>query len=270
MALTRAAYPVAPPAMQRESTLLDVAHGESGSFDLHDGNGLYDSFHCMQFGQAADFCAPNVKDLDEQAPMWVDGIRFAAYGGVGCKAVGLDMKRMESEVARVFALGESAAVEQALMVQRFRDDTSPDNRWDPAVDLTPAGGAVSPKAGLAYLEDYAATVYVGTPVIHVPIAIGSLLLADVAEMQAGIVRSKLGSKIAVGAGYSMTNTSPAGVAAPAGEKWVYASGEVTYMNSEAIRHLAFEQTNNEVVVLAERAYIAAVECFTAAIRVKVE
>lgn len=270
MALVRAKYPVAPPATQRESTLLDVAHGESGGFELQDGNGLYDSYHCMLFGSAADFCAPNNKTLDDQSPLWVDGIRFAAYGGVTCKAVGLDQARIQAEVDRVFSLGESNAVEQALMVQRFRADTEVPSRWAAATDLTPAGGAVSPKVGLAVLEDHAATLYVGQPVIHVSVDIGSLLLADVAVKEGGIVMSKLGSKIAVGAGYSTINTSPAGVAAPAGEKWVYASGEVTYIASEKISHLAFEQSNNDVVVLAERAYIAAVECFTAAVRVKVE
>ena len=79
-----------------------------------------------------------------------------------------------------------------------------------------------------------------------------------------------GSKVVAGAGYDLPNTGPTGAAAAAGERWIYATGEVLVrQGAEVIVREAFDQVNNDHVVLAERGYVVAVDGFVAAVRVTV-
>ena len=199
----------------------------------------------------------------------VSGFRFAVYGGLVCKAVGFEtMDVSEAEVTRVFLNNESVGVEKAMMQTRFRASGT---LWGAPTDLTPAGGAVGPSVGLAILEGHAASRYAGTPTIHTSRTIGSLLWDKSKLTQRGeVYYSPQGSKVASGGGYEAVNTSPAGVAAPAGERWMYATGEVSLLRSEIKVEQVVNTTTNEVFVLGERLYVASVDCYTAAVRVKVE
>lgn len=266
--MTTAAYPIAPAVTKRRGTLLDAANVQEG-IELLDGRDLYESFNCLQFGATADFCGPNAKDLDGVAS-WVDGFRFAAYGGVVCKSVGLDQNSMKEKVRQAFETGESTAVERGLMTTRFVANADPENGWAAPVDITPAGGAVKPAVGVGLLEGYAGSVYVGAPTIHMPITIASLLLGvDGAVFEGDMLRTKTGSKVAAGAGYDFPNNGPTGAAAAAGERWLYATGEVVVKRGEVIVLDAMDYSTNEVFVLAERGYVASTECFVAAVRVQV-
>lgn len=275
MTVTQVSYPVTPTTTPRRSTLLHVAAVDDG-IEWLDGTDLFDSYNCMKFQAEAEFCAPNVKDFD-QAAGWQDGFRFAAYGGVACKAVGLDRARMLSEVERVFDAGESTAVERALMQTRFVAGADLDGAgagtelaWDAPVDLTPAGGAVKPEVGVAILEGHAASEYVGVPTLHLPVTIASLLAREAAvEFEGDILRTKLGSAVVAGAGYDYPNTGPTGAPAAAGEKWLYATGGVLVRRGNAEIRQAIAHEDNDVFVLAERGYVVAVDCYTAAVRVQV-
>lgn len=195
-------------------------------------------------------------------PNWIDGIRFGVYGGVICKVPGFDMETAAAEAKRVFLAKESVGVARALMQSRF---TTP-----AATDLTPAGGAVSPAVGLALLEGDAAIKYAGVPTIHVPRSIGTLLTRDLMiEMEGNALFSVQGSKIASDGGYESPNNSPAGVAAPAGEKWIYSSGEVALARGELIVKFDINRETDEVLVLVERLYVAAIDCLNSAVRVEV-
>lgn len=261
-----AAYPIAPAVTKRRGTLLDAATVQSG-IELLDGRDLYEHYNCLKFDAAAEFCGPNDKDLTDIGS-WVDGFRFAAYGGITCKTLGGESPKAKVEAA--FEMGESAAVEKAFLEQRFRANADPTNGWAAPTDITPAAGAVKPAVGVALLEGYAGSVYVGAPTLHLPITIASLLLGvDGAVFEGDTLRTKTGSKVAAGAGYDFPNTGPTGAAAAAGEKWLYATGEVLVKQGEVITREAFDHTNNETVVLAERGYVASAECFVAAVRVQV-
>jgi hypothetical protein len=202
-----------------------------------------------------------------ESPTWQDGFRFGVYGGIKCKGPGFDMVEAEGKVRAAFEASESVGVERALMTTRFVDGAA----WDPATDLTPAGGAVSASIGLALLEGDAAGKYAGTPIIHAPRAVASLL----STIGAGLDRegnrlvSKLGTPIAAGGGYACPNAGPTGAAPAAGEAWMYASGQVTVARGELLVKSDIDRVENDVYVLAERAYVAAVDCYTAAVRVKV-
>lgn len=268
MTVTQVSYPVAPTTTPLNGTLLSAATVQEGMNWL-DGRALFDSYNCMKFQAEAEWCAPNNKNFD-QAAVWQEGFRFAAYGGVSCKAVGLDQGRMQSEVERVFKAGESTAVERALMKQRFVAETV-DDLWDAPTDITPGGTAVSPAVGLALLEGFAADSYVGSPTIHIPVTIASLLSGNERiKVDGDRMWTRLGSKVAAGAGYDYPNTSPTGAAAAAGERWLYATGEVFVARSEAVIRQVIAQEDNDVFVLAERGYIAAVDCFAAAVKVTVQ
>jgi hypothetical protein len=269
--VTAVRYPVAPSTTPRKGHLLDAATVNDG-IEWLDGADLFDSYNCMKFQAEADFCAPNSKDFDQSAG-WVDGFRFAAYGGVLCKSIGLDRTRLQSEVERVFNAGESTAVERALMSTRFvanaADATLP-GEWAAPVDLTPVAGAVHPRVGVALLEGHAASEYVGIPTLHLPVSIASLLASVAAvEWDGDVLRTKIGSTIAAGGGYDYPNTGPTGAAAAEGEKWLYATGGVVVMRGPAEIREAFAHEDNDVFVLAERGYVAAVDCYTAAVRVQV-
>lgn len=197
---------------------------------------------------------------------WQDGMRFAVFGGVVCKTFeGID----EALVRKSFENRESYGVEKAFLQTRLVDSAT--LNWDAPVDLTPAGGAVKPEVGLAILEGHAATKYAGRPTIHAPRSIGSLLVSRTAAKYDGTeLVSGLGSKIAAGGGYDDPNSGPTGAAPAAGEKWMYATGEVVLQRGELLIQSSLNTTTNETFVLAERTYMGAVDCYTSAVRVKVE
>lgn len=202
-------------------------------------------------------------------PSWANAFRFAVYGGINCKMNDIDAD--SGRLEKAFANRESVAVARAIMQTRFIAGAGGDANWAAATDLTPAGGAVDPTVGLAILEGDAATKYAGVPTIHAPRSIGLLLFRNGgAEVVGDRYFSAQGSKIASDGGYENPNNSPTNTAAPAGEKWMYASGEVVVGRSELIVRGELNRENNENTVLVERLYVAAIDCYTAAVRVKVQ
>lgn len=203
---------------------------------------------------------------------WQDGIKFAVYSGVICKAVGFDRDFASAELDRVFMNKESVAVARALMAHRFIAEGS----WTAATDLTPAGGAVDPSVGLAILEGHAGSNYAGTPLIHAPRTIGSLLTRNgQAALSGNVLVSALGTPIAADSGYESPSNGPSGSAPSAGELWMYASGEVSLAASQPVFQqwgidLVETTDSNRIRILRERQYLAAVDCYTAAVRVKVQ
>lgn len=207
-----------------------------------------------------------------QSSAWQNAIKFAVYTGVVCKLVGFDVQNAEAELERVFNNRESIAVARALMQQRF---IASGGNWSAATDITPAAGAVDPSVGLALLESHAAANYAGQATIHMPRTIGSLVTRNgQAELVGNTLISSLGSKIAADPGYEFPNNSPTNTAPAAGELWVYASGEVTVAASEVVQKSGLDLVettdSNRFRILRERMYLATVDCYTAAVRVKVQ
>lgn len=266
MTITQIPEITAPAAEKRRSTLLDVATVVDG-IAWQDGTDLFSSWNHLTFGERSEFCGAGTKTLD-QLPYWVDGFRFAAYGGVTCKLS--DQDEQEAGVREAFLKGESTAVEAAMMEIRFVENAAggAPGEWPAPTDITPAAGAVSPRVAVALLEEAAAALYVGVPTLHLPLSISGLLLdLAAAEFEGDIIRTKSGAKVVAGAGYANPNTSPTGVAAAAGERWVYATGEVWIAKApEVVVRSAMDTSTNEIVTLAERGYIGAVDSFAIAIR----
>jgi hypothetical protein len=265
--VTTITYPSAPTLTKRNGTLLDAATVvDSGTSWLSDNEALFESFNCMDFGSSAVWCGPNAKTFSN-SPGWSPGFRFAAYGGVTCRSVGFDQSSAESGTRAAFEVGESTAVERALMKTRF---VALAGKWAVPTDITPAGGAVSVQAGIGLLEGYAGTKYAGAPTLHLPrVVVPMLNGTNSLSLEGGTLVTQLGSKVAAGAGYDFPNTGPTGAAAAAGERWLYATGEVLILRDDLVVQQELNRSTNDVVVLAERMYFAVVDCFTAAVKVKV-
>jgi hypothetical protein len=128
-------------------------------------------------------------------------------------------------------------------------------------DLTPAGGPVTAKTGLAMLEEAIGSCaggYNGT--IHgTRGAISSIIVfMDKGGDSGDVLLTPLGNMVIAGAGYP--GTSPAGVAPGAGTSWLYATGPVavrlgemqTFPEKGERLNNAFDTSINNISVRAER------------------
>lgn len=273
--IVRSKWSDTPAITPHVSTLLDHASIVEG-LDYVDDRGMVDSFNCLDMAVPTTLCPDVPGEKDFEAPHWIDGIVFAVYGGISCKPFGFSEERGLSKIEEAFRLKESVGVERALMQSRFVDgpDDDPgagvDLRWTQAEDLTPGGGPVSAEVGLALLEGRARSIYAGVPTLHIPGTIASLLASqDRIVVEAGKAYTKLGSKVAIGGGYEYPNNGPDGVDTDGSTLWLYATGEVFLARSPQVAVKAMDTTNNDIYALAERAYVAAIDCFAAAVEVTV-
>lgn len=218
--------------------LLDVATVHDGMAWI-DPIGLFDSFNCIR-PVAVDWTCPPASKTLTPSPAWVDGTRFYVYVPATCKSVGYDQSEGERSVSDLFDRVESFAVEQRFQAAVLASA--------PAV----VAGTFTPVNALALLEQDAATKYAGKPTIHMSRAIASLLTSqNVLDVVGSELRTKLGSKVAAGGGYASTS--------------MWATGEVTVLRGDKIVQQALNQGTNEVVTMAERAYVAAGDCYKAVV-----
>lgn len=121
-----------------------------------------------------------------------------------------------------------------------------DNRYlasAATIDLTPTPGtAVKPRYGQALLEGALGDTPTGAEgVIHTPKEVASILKV---QKDGGALRTNLGTKVVAGAGYSLKG--PSGANAPAGTRWMYATGPVTVRRGSL--HIVPEKVNQSVDV----------------------
>lgn len=230
------------------SSLLDHVRDQgnvqviNGAFGYVNNAGLYPSYNCLDLITPTAECPDplitetgDVKEFDSAE--WQPGFRFAVYGGVQCRAVGLDPDDQNAEVKRVFEQSMGKGIERAMVGRRFvaqplggPDVTPYYGVWDAPEDVTP-GTAVSLPVALALLEGNAAASYNGLPTIHMPRAAATIL-----EMQGLIVWNsdktlaftKNGSRVAIGGGYDDPEMLETGL-------WdMYATGDVSIQMADVI------------------------------------
>lgn len=274
-----------PSTTPLTSSIFDHATmAENDHFGLSNDTGLWPSYNCLDLAASTPSCPePSLTEDGEvkefQFVGWQEAFTFNIYGAVQCSLVGLDLADQKSEVGRVFALGESKAVEQALVETRFIDGGS-DHEWDAPTDLTP-GSDVTLLTALALLEGYAARVYAGQPTIHMPRAAATVLTAQGAlTWTGGKAYTKSGAKVACGGGYDDETMLASG-------SWdMYATGEVfierdtdfqVHQGTTTPGFIAYQAaqggyveaddpnkfTDNTGFALAERMFRVAVDCFVA-------
>lgn len=243
-----------------------------GHFGLHNNEGLWPSYNCLDTLVPTPICPDPLGSTLKTFSFaeWIKGFEFAVHGGVQCRTVGLDVADQKAEVERVFGLNEGKGVEQALLLNRFvATDSDAPVQWDAPVDVTP-GSPVTIQIALALLEGYAASVYAGVPTIHMPRAAASLLNERIVWID-GKAYTRSGSKVAIGGGYD----DPTALAT--GEWDLYATGEVFVERSETVSVQSYVLPgdgsgtgsdengipDNSVLALAERMFRVAVDCFVA-------
>lgn len=188
---------------------------------------------------------------------------FAVYKGVEC----VDMHEDDSTWARRgLELTEHIAVEQRVMSDLLAG----------ATDVTPTPGtAVSVRHGIALLEGVAAANYGGVPVLHMARSTTTIGFSEhVLEHDSAFkITTMQGALVANGGGYE-GNLSPAGVAAAAGEAWIYVTGAVTVVRGPVITNRVapgFDEDGfplNVQRALAERLVAVSAECIKYAVLVE--
>ena len=198
-------------------------------------------------GTASSVAADTFAKVTMDGVTTVFGEPVAIYGLSKCRPVGLDKATRQARAMDALSANEEYAIEGALLTRSFGS----------ATDLT-SGTPTSAERALAFLENYAARHYAGTPILHLDVYTASILSAKgLIEKAGNQMKTKLGTLVVVGAGYSQ-DPLPATVTA-------YISGQVVVRQGTASIRDAVETgtPDNSVVDLAERVDVVSVECFVA-------
>lgn len=260
MALIPGMVVPAPARLRRRYGLFDAAsgpldlapHGEGGGVRFVPDCGRSLAYGVTCYEDATD--AP-VKPLDGDTDEIDTGV-FVAISTLNCGAVGYSPQEYRAKARRRLEGSEQAAVEEALW-------TGLDFQGNGMGTLSLDGEASSIGAGydpglitdvVGALERYAYTdqQYGGVAYIHAPVEVAAF------AAEAGLIVPETSGP----GGRKLT---------PLGSVWVfgaYPSGEVivtgqttVWRGAEVQVYSSFENATNEVVLVAERAYSVAFECF---------
>lgn len=185
---------------------------------------------------------------------------FTAYLAGECTGAGIGPRadRFVDRLTRVFTAVEAAAVERVFATGDGHS-TLGAYLTDGNLDQLASGAAQPPVEGLALLEQAIADTG-GGGLIHVGPALATHWAAEggIQEVR-GQMQTKLGTRVAVGAGY--IGAFPDGGSTPAaGTEWAFATGPVAITRSEVFSNpadyaQALDRTSNLVVFIAERHYL---------------
>lgn len=246
----------APEQLRRRYGLFDAAagpldlpaHGEGGGVrftPLACGTSYAYGVSCYEPGAAP------AKPLDGGNAEISTGV-FAVLSTLLCGSVGYSDEEFRTQVRRRLEGSEMAAVEATLW-------GGDDFEGNPLDILTLSGEAEDIPAGydpglitdvVGALERYAYTVqgYGGVAYIHAPIEVAAFAAEAGLVLPDGVRKmTPMGSIWAFGA-------YPAGSIIVTGQTTVWRAPEIQVYNS-------FDQNTNEVLMVAERAYSVAFECF---------
>lgn len=251
-----------PHGLLNVATIIDVT-------DKHELNGVeWQPLSCAT-AQTTFWCPPE-GDPDPDPKTFTNSGRayappVAVYYGRECPPVGGDdYDKAVAYVKAGLAIGEQPALERWVW-QTILEPA--------ATDVTPvAGTPVAIDVGIGLIEGNLGEDYGGVGVLHVPLKAAAAVASDGHLIQGPGPRLStwVGNFVSLGAGYP--NESPAGVAAPAGQAWLYASGPVI-MRREGVVVVppsdreAINIIHNDRDLLAERVWVVGVECAVEAVLV---
>jgi len=161
---------------------------------------------------------------------WVDAAPFGVAAGQQCKPVGVELERIQ-ELAQVrFQLSEQYAVERAYWTgDVFPDGVESPYLTDPSAEVLHGTDPVKPAHAVGLLEAWLGHQSGAVGVIHAPRVLAPVL-AGMADSAGGKLRTKVGTRLALGTGY--LGTGPGGSAPPADTVWVYATGPVQVVRAQ--------------------------------------
>lgn len=180
---------------------------------------------------------------------------FTVIAGVTCGSLGT--LGVDDEQRATAAL---ASAEQRLVESQFEGGQVAPRLAAGGAVVTPAGtDAIKIKRAIGALESYIRDQYNGVGVLHMP-----PILAEYAAptKDGNVLRTKLGTPIAFGAGY--TGLAPAGTPAPADQAWIYATGAVMVRRSAVMVPArgveTLDKATNQTLMIAERQVMVAIDC----------
>lgn len=215
--------------------------------------------------------AHSTKELDSDVIGVTSSTPLVAYNLQACAAVG-SINQAIARARRSLELGEGRVLESVFEGLLLADATDVSSTPGTAVDLVD---------GLAQLEEYAASVYGGTPTFHMARGMATRLASRAALLRVGAgLETVLGGKVAAGGGYAGSAELADGTTTPGtGETWLYATGTVALWKGEMIEQGpvfvdnqpasagATRSMTNQTRALAERPMVVGYECFAAAVLV---
>jgi hypothetical protein len=260
MALIPGMVVPAPEQLRRRYGLFDAAsgpldlpaHGEGGGVrfvPVSCGGAYAYGVACYDTGEAPD------KPLDGDAEEISTGV-FGVLSTLNCGAVGYTTEEYRTKVRRSLEGSEMAAVEAALWGGDDFEGNALEilNLSDSAADI-PVGydpGLITDVVGALERYAYVTQQYGGVAYIHAPIEVAAF------AAEAGLVLPETsgptGRKITPMGSVWAFGAYPSGSVIITGQTTVWRAPEIQVYNS-------FDQNTNEVLLVAERAYSVAFECF---------
>jgi hypothetical protein len=201
------------------------------------------------------------------------GFPFTVYGSFQCSPIG-NWDRAYTRAEEMLRNGEERAVEGELGSGSHIQ--SPSLAAASSIDVTPTPGTpVTVTQGMAILEQYIGANAPGEGVIlasrrEATIA-ASVHLVHPNDAHTQLI-TKLDTPVAALGGYNF-RTGPNGVAAGAGQAWIFALGSAPRVwrgpvfNNPDSREQALRTSNNNLIVLAERNYVVGFDCFAVGVLV---
>jgi len=250
VALGASTYVEAPAGPPRRTGLLNVVTVERNV----PGNRWYggtDWYGIAGLQVAAYRSDPNARDSKTFGEM-VEGssATFHVYAGLERK-MPVNDGDVGTLASRVLEGTETVAVEKYL-VDNVLTDTG-----TTVLNST----AVTPEVGLALVEQAMAEGYGGLPLVHADVYLASLLTSTyeaVDHVGDGALATRLGTPVIPGAGYTCT-AAIGGVTPGAGESWLFGTGWIRCLGSEAIVRDGRDLPTNAHTAVAERMWNVAVE-----------
>lgn len=259
----------APPGIPRPWSLLTTATVLPMT-DAHAGNGVEWQPGVCEPADAWEVTCEQGGEKDQHS--WdgpvVEAEPFVVYGRAKCGVMaGATLEQARAKARANLLRGEAYTVERTFMEGTFGQSPS----LQDATDVSPAAGTLNPVGAMATLEAWLSETYLGVGVIHVPPAMVPYLCRYGLLERRGEqwVTCGLGTRVAIGAGYT-ANIGPDGTEAPAGEAWLYATGQVVIYRSDVMvspdDQWGVNHRTNDVDVIAERVYALGYECSAVAVR----
>lgn len=253
MTITQTGVPVLVPARTPIGGILQAATVIEG-VGLIAPEGMIESYNCMgiEVNEVdCDMFTGQTKRFD--SPTFTDAAMFVIQSGMTCKPFGFDGN--SPELRRAFEAKENEAVSIGLH----------DFVFDSATDVTPGAGSVSPATALGILEGVGLTEYSGDPIIHLGPGTLSQLTHNGAITRVGDhFETVLGTTVVPNLG---SETKTAGKLDA--DQWAYVTGAIVLARGPVVHEVQMDRSTNDISVLFERLYEAAVDCLVAKVKVKV-
>lgn len=241
--------------------------------------------YCVTGGAAPPLVDTGGRDTRAATP-------FTVYAEIDCSPVGTQWDQGLEDARKLLELTEQYQVERAFWTGLNQGLAGPASVYphlaanvavvDPVqgsnlqVVLQPAatvvtGSAVGATQGIGALEAALAQCYDGEAVLHVPVQAIPVMASNVLFYRDGnALRTFNGNRVVAGAGYA--NTSPSGVAAPAGTAWIYATGAL-FMYKGGVEQFTREQSldrnTNTFKAIAQRTYVLGWDCCLFAVLINI-